>query len=248
MFLISQERNRRAWAGRTSNHPLSYPQAQQQRTTMWGFDTSGLVNPGGSLPSGAPAAPAPAPGVAAPAAATAAAASHGASSSPRGGGTAEDSAGGGGNLLRHSPSAAGDITRLRRLRTRLVGRGDGAGLRMGGSTPLAGYAAASGGGSSETGGWSGTASGGESGESSDSDEGRWENPRDSRGSSSTKRESKTSFHDGVLEVVAVEGVLHLGQIQVDAGFVFVNLSIVVCVYLLLSFFHFFCRFVLLLLL
>lgn len=181
---------------------------------MWGFDTSGLVNPGGSLPAGAPPAPAPAPatGVSATAAATAAA-SHGASS-PRGGGTADDSASAGGDLLRHSPSAAGDITRLRRLRTRLVGRGEGAGFRVAGSTPLAGYAAASGGGSSESGGWSGSVSGGESGESSDSDEGRWENPRDSRGSSSTKRESKTSFHDGVLEVVAVEGVLHLGQIQV----------------------------------
>ena len=40
---------------------------------------------------------------------------------------------------------------------------------------------------------------------------------DSRGSSSVRRESKTSFHDGVLEVVAVEGVLHLGQIQVGDG-------------------------------
>lgn len=34
-----------------------------------------------------------------------------------------------------------------------------------------------------------------------------------RGSWSARRRSKTSFHDGVLEVVAVEGVLHLGQIQ-----------------------------------
>lgn len=30
-------------------------------------------------------------------------------------------------------------------------------------------------------------------------------------------EAKTSFHDGVMEVVAVEGVLHLGQIQVQRG-------------------------------
>eukprot|EP00752_Nemacystus_decipiens_P015578 g13901.t1 len=196
-----EERSRRAWAGRTSNHPLSYPQIQQQRTTMWGFDTSGLVNPGGSLPSGVTATP----GAAAPAAATA--------SSPRGGGTVENSAGGGGDLMRHLPSTSGDIKRLRRLRTRLVGRGQGTGFRSGGSEPLAGYADGAGGGSSEEGSWSGSASGGDSGESSDSDEGRWENPRDSRGSSSTKRESKTSFHDGVLEVVAVEGVLHLGQIQ-----------------------------------
>lgn len=72
-------------------------------------------------------------------------------------------------------------------------------------------------GSDEAGGLEGAGSwsGDEDSESSDSDEGRWENPRDSRGSSSMKRESKTSFHDGVLEVVAVEGVLHLGQIQVS---------------------------------
>ncbi|CAM9229849.1 unnamed protein product, partial [Ectocarpus fasciculatus] len=57
-----EERNRRTWAGRTSNHPLSYPQPQQQRTTMWGFDTSGLVNPGGSLPSGGAAGAAAAAG------------------------------------------------------------------------------------------------------------------------------------------------------------------------------------------
>lgn len=53
---------------------------------------------------------------------------------------------------------------------------------------------------------------------SESGEGRWDMPRDSRGSSSLRRESKTSFHDGVLEVVAVEGVLHLGQIQVSTWF------------------------------
>ena len=192
---LRQERNRRAWAGRTSNHPLSYPQTQQQRTTMWGFDTSGLVNPGGSLPAGG-----------------AAAASPGASS-PRGGaeggGGGGVGVGGGGDLLRRAQPAAGEITRLRRLRTRLVGRGHGAvGAGLGPPQPV-GYDVSDGGDSSETGGWSG-----DLGESSDSEEGRWEYPRDSRGSSSTKRESKTSFHDGVLEVVAVEGVLHLGQIQV----------------------------------
>ena len=35
------------------------------------------------------------------------------------------------------------------------------------------------------------------------------------GSASIRRESKTSFHDGLLEVVAVEGVLHFGQIHVS---------------------------------
>lgn len=34
-----------------------------------------------------------------------------------------------------------------------------------------------------------------------------------RGPGSRRRRSKTCLHDGVLEVVAVEGVLHLGQIQ-----------------------------------
>lgn len=58
-------------------------------------------------------------------------------------------------------------------------------------------------------GWAGQSTSG-----MESGEGPWDRPRDSRGSSSVRRESKTSFHDGVLEVVAVEGVLHLGQIRV----------------------------------
>lgn len=43
-----------------------------------------------------------------------------------------------------------------------------------------------------------------------------------RGSGSGRRRSKTCIHDGVLEVVAVEGVLHLGQIQasIDPPFFF----------------------------
>ncbi|CAN0402010.1 unnamed protein product [Pylaiella littoralis] len=177
-----EERNRRAWAGRTSNHPLSYPQAQQQQKTMWGFDTSGLVNPGGSLPSGV-----------------------------SGGAAGEDS--------RPLTSAAGEVTGLPGLRTGLVGadaRADGTGP---GVIPPKGVATQWGsddaGELEGAGSWSGSESwsDGEDSQSSDGDEGRWENPRDSRGSSSMKRESKTSFHDGVLEVVAVEGVLHLGQIQ-----------------------------------
>ncbi|CAM9813637.1 unnamed protein product [Ectocarpus sp. 6 AP-2014] len=173
-----EERNRRTWAGRTSNHPLSYPQSQQQRTTMWGFDTGGL----------------------------AAAVGNPEAASPRGGG--------GGELPRTPAVAAavavGENTRLRRFRTRLGGGGIGReGMGSGRPPPLAAVSV-EGGSAGEEGSWGG---GGAAGESSDSDEGRWEKPRDSRGSSSKRRESKTSFHDGVLEVVAVEGVLHLGQIQ-----------------------------------
>lgn len=216
-----QERNRRAWAGRTSNHPLSYPQAQPQKTTMWGFDTSGLANTGGTVSSGATT----------PAANNATPPPNGdaVASPPRGG-----REGGGHNLRRKSEGApAAGTTRLRRLRTRLTGAGGGEGGpgtgKQADPPPLAAVAApedapAAGSSSGMSGtaepegaprwrGWGGGASGGES--SSDEDEGRWESPRDSRGSSSKKRESKTSFHDGVLEVVAVEGVLHLGQIQVS---------------------------------
>lgn len=147
-------------------------------------------------------------GISGGAAAAAAGASGGATASPRGGGSS------GGDLRPPSASAAGEGTRLRRLRTRLVradGRADGMGIGVRPPKAVAPqYGSGGVGGLEGAGSWSGS----EDSESSDGDEGRWENPRDSRGSSSMRRESKTSFHDGVLEVVAVEGVLHLGQIQV----------------------------------
>lgn len=250
-----QERNRRAWAGRTSNHPLSYPQTTQHKTTVWGFDTSGLVDAGGRG-GGIPGSPAPAP------AASAASAALGNPKTPRNGlwrGGRK-----GRRLQQGEPVVATvpltEIEKLGRLRAGVGGglqnaplgpggAGDGTGVGAGGDSDVdgevggggvAGEGAVEGGtaslsdgsrtdaaggeeagslgeaeGVEGVGGWLGWEAG--SGSGSGSEEGRWGRPMDSRGSSSVRRESKTSFHDGVLEVVAVEGVLHLGQIQVRFG-------------------------------
>lgn len=195
---MDQERNRRAWAGRTSNHPLSYPQTQ---TTMWGFDTSGLDNQGGSnipsgtIPAASPAGTAVVQRILRP--------------------WASDRGEARGKARVETESGPGEIKAVERLRA-----GVGSGIENGPSGSRKGddWEGDGGGGSNESrdagvaGGWVGWEAGSVS--DSESGEGRWGGPRDSRGSSSGSRESKTSFHDGVLEVVAVEGVLHLGQIQV----------------------------------
>lgn len=187
---------------------------------MWGFDTSGLANSGGgALPSGASGTglyPTPkGPTFARRKKARAS-----------GNGVDRDGAGGdeGGRENGYlGEKTVDEINALQRLR---AGDGDlpnGArGGDVGGEKVVLGDprvdTAEGGGVSSEEGVGSvdgvGSWLGWEAGSDAESEEGRWDRPRDSRGSSSVRRESKTSFHDGVLEVVAVEGVLHLGQIQV----------------------------------
>lgn len=224
----NQDRNRRSsLASKAHGNPLKY----RQRETVWGFDTSNLENPGGPVFAAAAAA----------AAASATAGSNFVADQGIPGGTdsrrEEEEGNGvkaGGPALRlragngrregrrNGPGSswgrAGKGGVGDRERAVLAGQrppltsaiGTGMDTFPNNNNNNNGVMIATGDDGSED---SSSASGGESSWRSDvggSEEG--EGAREG-GVPFVRPEAKTSFHDGVMEVVAVEGVLHLGQIQ-----------------------------------